>query len=282
MIKLRTALAVFLMVFAANDCAAQQPGAAPRVAGTGVIAGKVLKVESGEPLRGARVSLAPQRRMFDMDEDSRELITDHTGEFSFGGLSPGLYSLSVERTGYVTQSYGERAGRAGQGGTPINLLSGQKMNDLLFRMVPGGVITGRVYDQYGDPMAKARVDASQSFGASRVLPVQNGETNDLGEYRLYGLAPGEYVVSATPREQAGRFGPPRKAAETAEPASNDPREVGGRTYYPGAQNQPMLRKLKLRPAGSWEASTLRSVRYASIRSAVGLRSWIELSRKAST
>lgn len=74
---------------------------------------------------------------------------------------------------------------------------------------PGGIITGRVVDEYGEPVSDVMVSAQrQQFinGASRPMTVgAPSSSNDIGEFRVYGLAPGDCYVSAAPRGQVNPF-----------------------------------------------------------------------------
>jgi len=65
-------------------------------------------------------------------------------------------------------------------------------------MLQAAVITGRVVDEDGDPLPNFEVGLLRKLpGKSREPAVtRNDRTNDLGEYRLFGLAPGRYFVSA--------------------------------------------------------------------------------------
>src|SRR5207249_3132056 len=89
------------------------------------------------------------------------------------------------------------------------------------------VIRGRVVDEFGEPVAMARVQVMryQAFqGLRRLMPVGIGDqTDDTGAYRLYGLSPGDYYVSAVLRG-GGMMGP------DAEDTNYAP------TYYPGTGN----------------------------------------------
>jgi hypothetical protein len=77
-------------------------------------------------------------------------------------------------------------------GRVVTIASGQSIRDLVITMTPTGVITGRVVDEYGDPVADVYVRASLKDSVFETT------TNDLGEYRLFGLPPGAYTVSAAP------------------------------------------------------------------------------------
>ncbi|GEM_PF-5769759 len=108
-----------------------------------------------------------------------------------------------ERPGYATQYYGQRSRR--YRGTPLTLRPGQTLNDVLLRVPAGGVISGRIYDPYGEPAARVPVEALRfqwANGVAELVTVATELTNDR-EYRLYGLAPGRYWI-ATGREAAGK------------------------------------------------------------------------------
>jgi hypothetical protein len=154
------------------------------------------------------------------------------------------------------------------------------MTELQFRMVAGGVITGRVYDRYGDPVEGAAVSA-QKPGAGGMMSSFMGTgheavTNDLGEYRIYGLAAGEYVVVATPGEGGGGFvgmarrmmGGSNRSRETAD----GQREATGKTFFPSVTEA--SRATKLRVAAGQETSgidiAIQTVRVYSVRGRVSI------------
>jgi len=127
------------------------------------------------------------------------------GRFELKGLNPGRYYLSAQRTGFVRQQYGQRTPE-GQGAM-LTLSAGQKVPDITFQMVPAAVITGHVYDEDGEPIEYAQVSAMHYMyvrGQRQLMANQSRQTNDLGEFRLFGLSPGQYFVQATFR--ADRFG----------------------------------------------------------------------------
>jgi 5-hydroxyisourate hydrolase-like protein (transthyretin family) len=88
-------------------------------------------------------------------------------------------------------------------GLPIMLNAGQTIRDVVLQIMPAGTITGRVFDRDGEPLANVNVEAlkySYQEGQRVMNVVQTARTNDLGEYRLFWLQPGQYFVSATPPE----------------------------------------------------------------------------------
>jgi hypothetical protein len=147
------------------------------------------------PLKNALVTLQS------VDDRSRNEVTirsEADGHFIFRGIIPGQYRLRVSRNNYVTQEYGQRTA-TGPGAT-LTLRGGQEMKDLLFRLIPSATIAGRIEDEDGEPIARAHVTAlrsSYSDGKRTFTSAGINTTNDRGEYRLFGLPPGRYFISAT-------------------------------------------------------------------------------------
>jgi protocatechuate 3,4-dioxygenase beta subunit len=153
----------------------------------------VVKMAGSEPLKNARVRLLSQ----DDRNSSRTVVTDSGGRFELRGISPGRYRLTVNRDGFVTQAYGQR--KPDDPGAILNLRPNQELKDLLFRLVPSAVIAGRVINDDGDPMPWVHLEAlreAYSGGKKTLFPETTVPTNDLGEYRLFGLPPGRYLVRA--------------------------------------------------------------------------------------
>jgi len=162
------------------------------------IAGHVLRLDTGEPLKKARVTL----RSHPGEEFSVFALTDEQGRFLFEDTPPGSYDLEVSRDGYVDAIYGQK--RIGGSGAILTLTSGQRMNDLVFKLAHTAAISGHVFDEDGEPIAKATVityRASKRLGKER----ENGEdpilTNDLGEFRIFDLAPGRYYIAVNYRRE---------------------------------------------------------------------------------
>jgi protocatechuate 3,4-dioxygenase beta subunit len=167
------------------------------------ISGQVSNAATGEPVRRALVYL----RRIDSSpgvtniQVSHTGTTDATGRFAIAGIAPGKYRLSAERSGFIATQYGSRA--PNKAGTLLTLEPGQKSSDLAMRLTPHGVIAGRVLDEEGEPVSGVDVQVSrQQYMQGRKQMSRSGgaSTNDLGEYRVFGLAPGHYYVSATSRQ----------------------------------------------------------------------------------
>jgi hypothetical protein len=120
------------------------------------------------------------------------------GTFIFNDVPAGEYMITVSLDGYLTQEHGQRtlSGR----GTSITLQAGQRLDGIDFQMIKAGVISGIVVDEDGNPLVNVQVQAltfNYQRGQRVLQPIgQARPTNDLGEYRLYYLAPGDYYVTA--------------------------------------------------------------------------------------
>jgi len=122
--------------------------------------GHVLSQTTGEPLRKANLHLAMLQRLGVGPANSQMpryvVSSDAGGKFAFEDVEAGRYSLSADRAGYVRQNYGARA--ANSGGTNLTLDSGQEIKGIVLKLVPQGVISGRVVDEDGDPMGSGFVE----------------------------------------------------------------------------------------------------------------------------
>src|SRR4029077_16316401 len=118
---------------------------------------------------------------------------------------------------YIQLSYGQR--RPLQAGTPLQLLDGQQLKSVDFALPKGGVISGRVSDESGDVMPGVMVAVMRyqyQQGDRRLVPAGQAQTDDRGIYRVWGLNPGDYYVSAVARNEGGRGAPAAVAAAMAD------------------------------------------------------------------
>jgi sarcosine oxidase gamma subunit len=162
--------------------------------GTGSLSGTVVN-QRGQPIKGARVSLGG-------GSVGRSAITGASGEFTFEKLPEGRYGINANRTRYLSGSYGQT--RPERSGTTIQLEDGEAKKDLTITLFAAAVITGTVCGDDGEPVQSAQVRAlrySMRTGVRRLQSSSNASTDDRGVYRLYGLSPGEYVISATSNNQ---------------------------------------------------------------------------------
>jgi hypothetical protein len=195
-----------------------------------VLSGQVLNGVTGEPLRRASIVLM---RADPIPGDSGPPLTYSTssnagGQFAMKDIEPGKYRLNVSRSGFVQFVYGARSTM--RPGTTLTLIRQQRMTDMALKLTPHAVITGRILDDEGEPLSNVRI-ALQGYrymqGRKQLtMTGGGGSTNDLGEFRLFGIAPGKYFLSATPIAMNPTFALDRSA-------STGPEEDFVATYYPG-------------------------------------------------
>src|SRR3954463_3898614 len=186
----------------ARDTPAQPQDAAPTP--TGRITGRVIASDNGRPVKRARVFVTAA----ELSGGGRGVLTDDQGVFDLTELPAGRYTLTVSKSGFVSLSYGQR--RPLQAGTPLQLADGQQLKGIAFQLPRGSVIGGHVLDEDGDAMpgVMVRVMRYQYLqGERRLTPAGNAQTDDKGQYRVWGLMPGEYYVNALMRG-GGNFGGP--------------------------------------------------------------------------
>src|SRR5207249_2147050 len=166
----------------------------------GRIMGRVLAADTGRPVKRARVFVNAVEL-----PGGRGALTDDEGVFDLSELPAGRYTVTVSKSGFVSLSYGQR--RPLQAGTPLQLADGQQLKGVDFRLPRGSAIAGRVLDEDGDAMPGVivRVMRYQYLqGDRRLTPAGTAQTDDRGQYRVWGLMPGDYYVSAVARN----FNPP--------------------------------------------------------------------------
>src|SRR3954464_10002413 len=186
----------------ARDTPAQPQDAPPTPSGR--ITGRVIASDNGRPVKRARVFVTAA----ELPDGGRGVLTDDQGVFDLAELPAGRYTLTVSKSGFVALSYGQR--RPLQAGTPLQLADGQQLKGIQFQLPRGSVIGGHVLDEDGDAMpgVMVRVMRYQYLqGERRLTPAGNAQTDDKGQYRVWGLMPGEYYVNALMRG-GGKFGGP--------------------------------------------------------------------------
>lgn len=202
-------------------------------AGTASIRGRVTAVANNAPL--ARVEI----RITTTDSPAtKTATTDANGAYELLNLPAGKFTLAATRPNYVRAVHGQKK-LTGQG-QPIELADGQALQNVNFSLQRAGVIVGRVMDEFGEPVVDVQVmTMRQQFvaGERRFMPTGGRPvtTNDLGEYRLYGLPPGQYFVSATLRT-AMMMG------------DTDDRSGYSPTYFPGTGNPMEAQRITVAPA----------------------------------
>jgi Carboxypeptidase regulatory-like domain len=245
-------------------------------AGTSVIRGRVVAADTGNPIRRASVTLTsvsptqsagstgrgmrgaappvqpPARsgqppREFGPYNRPRQVTTNAQGVFEFTGISAGTYRLVANSSPYLPQylgmSYGAKKPSGPfsvDSGQSISLQDGESFEKALIALPRGGVIAGRVTDENTEPLARVQVyTVFYPAGAQRGMRTGAGaQTDDLGQFRLYGLLPGDYVVAAEAR--GNTWAQPNAPPETEED------KVGFlTTYFPGTTDEIAAQRVRI-------------------------------------
>jgi hypothetical protein len=202
-----------------------KPGETPPK-GTAIIRGYVLAAGSGAPIRRAQV-----RAMAMNVGGGGVTSTDAEGRYEIKNLPAGRYTISASKSGFVMSQFGQR--RPGDPGTPLEILDSLVADKVNFTLARGAVIAGQILDDDGEPMAGVQVAAMRygfMAGSRRLVGAGseggNDRTDDQGGFRLYGLPPGDYYVSATYR--GGMMMGPE--------VNNTQADGYAPTYFPGTPN----------------------------------------------
>ena len=188
-----TAFVILAIVRPIPSASAQQTKGTARIGGT------VTSAETGQPIRRAAVRLVSADKL-----PNENTTTDANGRYEFRELTPGRYTVTASRGGYISSSFGETS--AGGDAARIELAAGQRVDTADIRLARGGVLTGRVFDEFGDPVPEAQIQVYRSQytqGLRRLVVAKAVPSNDLGEFRVYGLPTGTYYVSGKTAPGAG-------------------------------------------------------------------------------
>ena len=186
--------AVLLAAISLSTAAQQiRDGDPSQSKGSAVIAGIVVAADTGLPIRSARVALTGTTLPQGVGR-----ISDDQGAFAFTGLEAGQYRVWATHLGYVAASYGEKRPGSGVAGRPIVLTDKQRVDNVQLALPRAAAIEGIVSDQFG-PVSSVTVQAMRiAYRGGRRGLISAGvvPVNDRGEYRLFSLPPGEYIVQA--------------------------------------------------------------------------------------
>ncbi len=235
------------------------------------VAGRVVTAAEGTPLKSAHVMLMAEHAERG-EPGTYGATTDASGVFVLKNVATGRYRLFADRTGYVSQQYHSSDT---QSGALLALQPRQQVSDILFRLVLAAVITGRVTDEDEEPMAGIRIMAlrhptkdeqeeEESDGSrqqEQLLPAGTAFTDDRGQYRIFGLKPGDYYLQATESLQPPQdsFGGQEYFLRESLGAEYAP------VYYPGVLQRGQAEAISLRPGDEAQVDfSLRHVKTVEI------------------
>ena len=163
---------------------------------TGAIRGHVIAADTSTPLRFAYVVLIGAA-----SGALKVTSTDENGAFSFPRIPADRYTIGASKPPYLGAVAGAK--RPARPGSPIVVAAGQVITDVVVRLPPGAAISGVITNERGQAAVPSTVALRtwQMRGAERVLvnaKAPMATTDDRGRYRIAGLPPGDYIVSAVP------------------------------------------------------------------------------------
>jgi hypothetical protein len=158
--------------------------------------------------------------------------TDRDGRFLFKDVSPGTYTVRVQKEGFFGKSEG--GANPPTAATDVDVDAG-KTAEADLAMIPGAIIGGRIFDEKGQLMSNANVQAftvAYAFGRATLAPQVSKVTDDRGDFRLFWVPPGEYYLAVTPPPVAPAPGVPAAASPL-------------KTYYPGMTDIALARTVTI-------------------------------------
>src|SRR5579864_8647336 len=220
--------------------------------------GVVTKDPGSEPVKKVLIELIAENQN---EGGNYTATTDADGRFHVEGIVPGRYHLFAERTGYLETDAHHRRTE----GRVLTLRAGEEVKDLVIRLQPSAIVEGRVTDEDGDPMPNAQVAVLRqtfasfsSSGRSHWEQSAGERTNDLGEYRIAGLAAGTYYVSVTPPpdlkswiETASKDEPRSRSNASS---NKSPPTSYTTTYYPGTRDRGQAAPIQLHAGDDFPAN----------------------------
>jgi len=236
--------AAICFLFLTVGLAAQQPSASVSAPArkTFQISGIVVHAQTGEPLALTQISIGLAGGS-DPFPDLQSVVTGEDGRFLFKNLSPGKYALVAERKGFPRQAFNQHEYFS----SAIAVGPDKISENLVFRLLPEGSISGKISDQEGDPVQNCRVmlfEKRVENGEQGTFMRTQVQTDDQGYYHFGHLHSGTYFVVASAQPWYTQYKPQTVQAPSNEnsgsQASNGNAELDRAfplTYYPAA-NEP--------------------------------------------
>jgi Carboxypeptidase regulatory-like domain len=177
----------------------------------GKITGKIMG-DDGQPMDGAIVYVAPTSNS--TDRGWQPIVVDDEGNFIADGLKVGSYSVDAISPGFVNPQ------------SSIEVKYHHLGETVTISMVKGGVITGRVTNTSGEAVIAAPLHVTRiRDGEGRKIReaswfARSRKTDDQGNYRIYGLPAGKYLVSVGGENTWGASNGFKEFLTTYFPSSN--------------------------------------------------------------
>ena len=216
-------LVVFCAVTAQTPQVPPTPQTLTPPANTAKISGVVTRQDTGRPLPNVTVRAVRWEGGFGRQIPAKRTGPD--GRFVLEGLEAGEYGLTFSAELFVTLQFGQKHPQDTE--RRIDLKDAVHVDNANIALPPTTAIEGRLLDEFGDPVPGVVVQLAQvqsEAGMRRLMPVVGGSvatraTDDLGQFRVFNLPPGDYYLMAL----AGPFAGPEDPSGFAV------------TYFPGTR-----------------------------------------------
>jgi protocatechuate 3,4-dioxygenase beta subunit len=156
---------------------------------TGSVSGVVTDAVTHMPVKKTMVTINPNGN-FSGRVQPQGATTDAAGAFTLTNLQAGQYRLMFQHQSYPQARFGGVAKnieiKAGESAGPVNV-----------ELIPGAAVSGHIVDEDGDPVSNCYVQVHPAKNLDQGVPMMgSSNSNQDGEWRAFGIAPGKYTLSA--------------------------------------------------------------------------------------
>lgn len=227
------------------------------------VGGVVIDANTGEPLPNCSVSLSESRqaaasRQALAPTNEKSMLTDEQGRFLFEGLPKDRYSLSARKRDYPSKLFEQHELLS----TAIVTGPDQQTENIVFRLTPGAIISGSVYDEANEPIRNAIVQLyrhrlTDQDDSSSLQAVNGKPTDDRGRFDFSNISPGRYFLSVSARPWYANYQTQPTVGNPNEPLRplNPELDVAyPLTYYPNAQDLSQAEEILIKGGEQVEAN----------------------------
>jgi Carboxypeptidase regulatory-like domain len=229
----------------------------PPLTGACEASGTVTNAVTGHPLANTWMFFGPEFSMY--RHPAVQTLTDEEGRFQLQSIPCdwGL-PLGVRANGFVEQAEESELGPSYPRPPEPQFRSQHKITGIEIKMVPTGVIAGKITDAHGNPVECAHVTVVLAYPSSDprgwLNPYRETVTDDLGRYRLFDLPAGEYYVAVQTRTAQPIPALPASPADLRLSGASPGVSVSPYIYYPHATTPGAATLVRLAP-GEQSAAT---------------------------
>jgi hypothetical protein len=224
---------------------------------TVAISGTVTSSDTHLPLKNVQITITGSRApsVEDVEEDGTNLFrpisvnSNDKGNFEFVGLPAGTYYIRAAHAGMILKG-------AHSAGILVNVAAGESQS-LNLVMLPSSTITGRILNEDGEPMQNVSVAAMHYVytpAGRRLVEAKRAMSDDKGEYRLFGLKPGSYLLTADKSRGSFQEGNLDLAIGTQAASGHQNQKVYALTYYQNETSPEQATPIVLKPGDETQAN----------------------------